>query len=1102
MFMRLRGISLSISLFLAFLTCTPLFAQFDTAEVLGTVRDSSGSVLAKATVTLLNQDTGIEAKTTSGDSGEYTFSNVKIGKYTVSAEAPGFSTSLAKDVLVNVNARQRVDFTLQLGSVNQSVEVKGAAALLETDSSERGQVVNSSQVVGLPLNGRAYSDLALLTTGVLRSPSATSGTPREGSFIVNGLRSTYNNYLLDGIDNNAYGTSNQGFANEVAQPSPDAVAEFKVITNNYSAEYGRSGGATISVATRSGTNEFHGTAYEFLRNTDLNAVGYVFGQRPATFKKPTLQQNQFGATIGGPIVKNRVFFFGDYEGFRSLQRVLNFDSIPSLSDRAGILPVTVRNPQTGAIYPANTQIPLTDITPFAQRVLNDLPAPTASGRSNNFQQLLLNRNYNDKFDGKLDGQINDRMSSFLRITQRKVNIFNQPDISGPSGGNSNGYTRVLNQQADLGYTWTVTPSSILEARFGVSRTNAGKQPPAIGGPSMLALYGITGLPTDPSLTGGLVPTTLTGFNQLGRQSTNPQFQNPLDFDPKVNFSKILGRHAIKVGYEFVVIRTQVLDVNPLYGRDAYAGQFSKPSATAPNDTSSYSLADFYFGLRSQYALGTNVVGNYRQHEHFAYIQDDFHVASNLTVNLGLRWEYATPRWERDNNMTNFDPVTNSLIHARSGSMYDRALVNPDRKDFAPRIGFAYTIRPKTVLRGGYGISYIHQNRVGSADLLGINGPQVVIATVNQTNPLDPSFRTTQQGYPAGLADPSKFNPINSNITYIPRNLKTPYVQSWFFSVQQDLGKDTLLDVGYVGNRSVALPVIADYNQAFPQPTPTSNLSLQARRPDQSFGAITWYNPAGFSNYNALQAKVEHRTSGGLTLLNSFTWSKAIDNSGQSLDTSNGNQASPQDVRNLRAERGPSNYDQTLTNITSVVYQLPFGRGRRFGANLPGVIDQILGGWDVTGINTALSAPPINLRAWSGSIPAAFQTVGNLSDFRGGEAFRPNVIGPPLALGDQRSTDNYFNKANVLLPTDPSQPFGNAGRNSVRATPLNQLDLGVFKNFRLPYERASLQFRSEFFNVFNHTNFAAANSDRASAAFGTIRSTYPPRQIQFALKLIF
>lgn len=1091
---------------------TLVYAQFDSAAVLGTVRDASGGVLSKVVVHLINQDTGIESEIATDSNGEFTFSNVKIGKYTVSAESPGFSKAIAKDVAVNVGARQRVELTMQVGAVSESVEVNEAAALLATDSSERGQVVSRTAVVELPLNGRNYSDLALLTTGVVKSPLSFGNPPREGSFVVNGLRSTYNNYMLDGIDNNAYGTSNQGFANQVAQPSPDSVAEFKVITNNYSAEYGRSGGGSITVSMKSGTNKMHGTAYDFLRNTELNSVGYIFGARPATFKKPTLQQNQFGGTIDGPIIKNRVFYFADYEGFRSLQRSLTFSSIPTMSDRIGVLPVTVRNPLTGRIYQAGTQIPTTDTIGFARKVLSDLPSVSSTTRSNNFQLLQLTRNYADKFDAKLDGQINDRMSAFLRISQRKSNLYSQPNITGPSGGGGNGYVRALNQQAAGGYTWTMTPTSVLEARFGISRTNAGKQPAFIGGADMASAYGITGLTTDPQIAGGLMPINLSGLSALGRQSTNPQFQNPLSFDYKVNLSKILGRHALKVGYEFVAIRTQVLDVNPLYGVDSYAGAFSRPTCaqlgqaagcTIPNDPASYSIADFLFGLRSAFSVATNVIGNYRQHEHFMYVQDDFRVNSKLTLNLGLRYEYATPRWERDNVLSNYDPTTNSLITAKDGGISDRALVNPDRNDFAPRFGFAYNPNSKWVVRGGYGISYIHQNRVGSADLLGINGPQVVIATVNQNNPLDPSFRTTQMGYPSDLASPANFNPRAANITYIPRNYKTSYVQSWTFSVQRELPKGILLDVAYVGNRSVGLPVIGDYNQATPQPTSTSTLSLAARRPIQQFGAITWFNPAAFSNYNAMQVKTERRFANGLMFLNSFTWSKAIDNAGQSLDVSNGNSPAPQDMRNLAAERGVSNYDQTLVDVLSVVYQLPFGRGRRFGQNMPRFADAVLGGWELTAVNNAMSALPVNLRAWNGSVPANFQTVGNLADFRGGEAFRPNVSGTVTNSGSTSTLiDNYFNKSNVSLPTDPSRPFGNAGRNSVRALPFNQLDLGIYKSFALPWENSQVQFRSEFFNALNHTNFAAPNGDVSSASFGTIRSTYPSRQIQFALKLMF
>ncbi|MGB9610684.1 MAG: carboxypeptidase regulatory-like domain-containing protein, partial [Bryobacteraceae bacterium] len=436
------------------LLAAPAAAQFETSEVLGTVRDPSGAVMTGVTVTLINQETGVQAKTVTDASGNYSFFNVRVGRYTVTAEAPGFARFSTSDVTVNVNSRQRVDITMQVGAVTEVVEVKEAAAVLQTDTSEKSQVVRTEQIVELPLNGRNYSDLALLATNIRKSPIAmTATTPREGSFNVNGMRSTYNNFLLDGMDNNAYSTSNQGFSNQVARPSPDAVAEFRVITSNFSAEYGRVGGAVVNVVMRSGTNQFHGTAYEFFRNTKLNATGFF---RPVDGKKPPLNQNQFGLTIGGPFVKNRVFFFADYEGFRQIQKTVYFATIPNMNDRAGILPVTVYNPLTATVYPAGTPVAM---TPFARKVLSELPpVPAGTGRSNNYQQLMLNpRDYGDKWDAKIDGVINSRMTGFLRFSQWKDNQFYSPYLEGPSGGSGNGYVRVLSQAAAAGYTWTLTP---------------------------------------------------------------------------------------------------------------------------------------------------------------------------------------------------------------------------------------------------------------------------------------------------------------------------------------------------------------------------------------------------------------------------------------------------------------------------------------------------------------------------------------------------------------------------------------------------------------------------------------------------------------------
>jgi hypothetical protein len=1090
------------------------WAQFETADVLGTVHDPSGSVVAKVAITLTNLDTSIVAKTTTDENGNYAFRNVKIGRYSVTAEATGFSKAVASDIAVDVDARQRVDLTLQVGAISNTVEVTGAASALETDSSEHGQVISMQQVAELPLNGRNYADLALLSTNTIKSPIAVSfspsGTPREGSFNVNGMRSTYNNFLLDGLDNNMYGTSNQGYSAQTVQPSPDAIAEFKVITTNYSAEYGRVGGAVVNAVLKSGTNQFHGTGYEFLRNTVLNADGFQF--TPLLYK-PTLQRNQFGAVIGGPIIKNKLFWFGDYEGYRQLQNYLNYDSIPSMNDRQGILPVTVVDPITQKVYPAGTQIPIAQLNPFAAYALGNLPAVNAgaqTSRASNDEALLLIKDYGDKFDAKIDDQINDKMSVFLRFSQRKDLQYFAPDLTGPSGGDGNGYIHVVDQNASIGYTWVVNASSIFEARFGFTHVLAGKEPPYLGGPSLQSLFGFQGLPTSPSLTGGLNSQTISGFaTSLGRQTSNPQFQNPTSFDPKFNFSKVVGRHSLKMGYELSIIRTEVLDVNPLYGQDTYNGQFSKPTCpqlllpagcTIASDSTSYNLADFIFGLPSSVNLGNNFVSNLRQHVHALYVQDDWRVTSKLSVNVGLRWEFATPLYDRDNNWSDFNPATDTMTRATGGSLYNRSLTNPNYQNWGPRLGLAYSIDSKTVVRSGYGISYDFFNRPGSA-IEGINAPEALFGVFTQTMPAGgpppASFLTTINSFTSNIASPANFNPLLSNVDYIPSNFPWSYVQNWFLSVQRQLPMGTVVELSYNGNHSLDLPILADYNQATPN-QPGGTLTYQQRAPVPGFGPITWVDPAGNNHYNGLSARVEHRFADGLYFLNSFTWGKGIGDSEQALEYYAGYfQANPQNIHNLAAEAGPSSFDVKLNNVTSIVYQLPFGKGRKYASAMHPVVDGVLGGWELNTINTAHTGTPLNVFY---TPPTASSVSGLSNDYRGEPFLRPNVSGSSISQSTSSLINTYF--AGYTFTAPPvNAPFGDLGRNAFRAPGLEQWDLSADKSFRIG-ERAKIQFRSEFFNVLNHTNFGIPNTTTTSSSFGQIRSTYPARQIQFALKVIF
>jgi len=1087
--LRLRFVYAFLAAALALLP-VPALGQTDAATVLGTVRDTSDSVVPGATVTLRNVSTGITATTVTDEQGNYQFMNVRIGTYTVRAELQGFSAAEAPNVLVTVNARQRVDLALAVGNIGETVTVEGAARLLETESSDRGQVIGREQIVNLPLNGRAYADLALLSPGVRRSGIADS---RDASFNVHGLRSALNSFILDGVDNNSYGTSNQGFSNQVVQVSPDAVEEFKVQTNNFSAEFGRTGGAVVNASMRSGTNQFRGTVWEFNRNDALNAVGFF---KPTSGVKPKLNRNQFGFVFGGPIVRNRTFFFTDYEGYRQISRQMTFASIPTMEMRQGILGRPILNPVTGELY-ADGVIPSSAITPFARQVLAGLPAPTRPGTANNFDSLPRRQDYNDKYDIKIDHQFNTRLNAFGRWSHRKVNNFEPPPIPGEIGSPSNAFVHVLNQQFASGFTYMVTPTSLLDVRLGVSRTEAGKEPPGVGGPTMLDLFGITGLPTDPRFAGGVTEQQVTGWTAWGRQNSNPQFQNPSVINPRINYSWVKGRQSLKTGYEYQAIDTEIDDFNPKYGRDTYSGQFSRP-AGAPADPAIYNLADFMFGARSGYGLINPFIANLRQRMHFAYIQDDVKATPRLTLNLGLRYEFATPQWEKDNYLTNFDPATNSLIQATDGSIYNRALVRPDKNNVAPRLGLAYSLTDRTILRSGYGVSYIHFNRLGGENLLSFNGPHVVGLSITQqpsqglcgpATPPTTCFRLTQQGYPEGLNVPANFSTLNARVNYIPADNPSGNVHSWHVSVQRELMRNLLLDVGYVGNRSRDIMILGDYNQARPN-GPTENLTVQQRRPIPTFQEIQIAFAGGKGDYHALQVKLERRYTRGLYLLNSFTWSRARDNASGHLEAQNGDN-SRVNYRNIAADFGRSGYDQPFNNTTSFVWELPYGTGRRYGAQAHPIVEGVLGGWRLVGINTITSGVPINL---SYSPAAAFSVSGS-------PTYRPNLLGDPLTPKGERSVTNYLNAAMVEIPTDRTQPFGNAPRNAARAPTFAQFDLGLHKSFGLGPERR-LEARVEAFNLFNRTNFGPANGNRSSSAFGTINSTYAARQLQLGVKFYF
>ncbi len=785
-------------------------------------------------------------------------------------------------------------------------------------------------------------------------------------------------------------------------------------------------------------------------------------------------------------------------------------TVPTLDQRNGRLGVPVRNPFTGEMF-ADGNIPANQITPFAKAVFALLPPPVTSAASNNYENLPRSKFYNDKFDVKIDHNFGQKLTAFGRISHRKVNNFEAPTLPLPLGSPANAFVRALNQQLALGVTYNFTPTSLLEVRLGISRTEAGKNPPNVGGPNMQDLFGITGLPTDPSIAGGVNTQNISGYVTMGRQTSNPQHQDPFIYNPRVNYTRLLGRHSLKAGYEYQRINTEIEDFNPKYGQDSYSGQFSRPAnITASNNL--YNLADFLFGARSRYELANLFLPQYRQRMHFAYLQDDFKVNQRLTVNLGLRYEFATPQYEDRNRLTNFDPAAKKLIFASDGSLYNRALVDPDFNNLAPRLGLAYNLTPKTVVRGGYGISYIHFNRLGGENILAFNLPNIVGVAIDQQisqrictgNSFIGCFRPTQAGYPEGLLSPERASTVNTRTNFTPRETRTAYVQSWHLTVQRELTKGLLLDVAYIGNHSLKLVALGDYNQARPNDAsdPAAGTPVQQRRPLPDFGFIQASFNGGFANYHALQVKLERRFSDGLYLLNSFTWSKAIDNVAGHLETAAGDN-SRLNIRNIGGDKGLSNYNQPLNNTTSIVYDVPFGKGRKFAPAVPTALDYVIDGWRATLINSMTSGLPVNL-TYS---PSAQFNVGSAA------THRPNLTGQPLRPPGL-DPDNYLNINGAAIPTDRSQPFGNAGRNIARGPNFFQADLGLHKSFPVWRESTRLEFRMEAFNLFNRTNFTAPDSNAANirrdgqgnaipgGSYGTIRGTFPARQIQFALKLYF
>jgi hypothetical protein len=1069
-------------------------AQQETATIAGAVADGSGAVVPGATVTATNVQTGISVKTQADQDGTYVIPSLRPGEYTITAESTGFQKTIRTGVTLQVAQVARIDLTLQAGQITESVEVVGATPLLDTLTSSRGSVIDQKKIVELPLNGRDYNQLALLSPGVLPGTPRLASVNFKGVLNVNGNRTFNNVFLLDGVDNISYSNSFRGENVQLVQPSIEALQEFKIQTNAYSAEFGRSSGAVVNATIKSGTNTLRGSVYEFLRNDRLDANNFFSNALGAP--KPQRERNQFGVAAGGPLIRNRTFWFADYEGLRDLEGVPRVRQVPTPAEKAGLFSTAVFDPFTAGRpeFSRNAQgqwvIPRERWDPVGAAIVAMIPDPNVAA-STIYASTPVTDTRQDQFDVRLDHQISSNLTLFGRYSFVDTLTFRPAPLPGLAEGSFNdafGANDNRSQGLAIGLTWTVSPNLVGDIRLGHSRGDYYTTPPNYGvdGP---AAIGLTNVPNDPEIMGGVPKVNIQGFDAVGRHTSTPQFQTPRAWNPRATFSLSRGAHFIKFGGEFLHVQTRINDLNATIGRMNFENRFTNRA-----------VGDLLLGLPSQLALTSYTVMDQGQDMQFYFVQDDYRVTSNLTANVGLRYEYATPPREKDNQFANFDPETGTMVFASDGDVFERSLIHPDRNNFAPRIGFAYTPASRWVVRGGYGVFYTHTVRQGREGLLGFNPPDLV-DTLLQTSVSGAAaiasaapFRLVN-GYPSGLLDPNSLVPTISRRAQ-DANQRTPYIQQYNVGFQYEVMSDVVLDIAYVGNKGTKLNGFRNLNQ---RAVITNANGSQAAgvRPYPAFGDIQWMENRVSSTYDSLQMRIEKRFTGGFTGSVGYTLGEALSGAPDHISTSGGGAGidtgvfrEPQDGNNLRAEYGPTEFDIRHRFVASYIWELPFGRGRRFGKDWNRALDLAFGGWQVTGIHVLQSG--LALTATLGG--------ANVVNLGGERRARPNLVGDPELPESQRTLARWFNTDAFAAFAVP-QAFGNAGVGIMRGPGLANFDFTFAKNFSVSGSRY-IQFRTELFNAFNHPNFGPPNIARDSSGFGQILSAAPARIVQFGFKFYF
>lgn len=1059
------------------------FAQGTSGRLVGTITEGggSGAVVPGATITAVNLATGWRQDTVSNDKGDYLIPNVPIGRYEVAAELTGFKRVAQSPVQLDVDQVARVDFSLSLGDIAETVNVVSERPVVNTETSSIGQIIDEKQVRGLPLNGRNFIQLGLLVPGTTEgAPGAGTVPSRQGGVAIsaNGQRTDQNNWMLDGIDNNAL-----FFGLAVIVPSTEAIEQFRVETSNYSAEFGRAAGAVVNLQIKSGTNRFSGVGYEFLRNDAFDAQNFF------DTEKAPLRFSQFGGSVGGPILRDKAFFFGNFEGRRVKRGQTVGGVVPTAAQRRGDFSgqATIFDPATYDAATnrrqafANNQIPANRINPISLRLLESMPLPNNADPARNYVRQVTNVDDGNQGHARVDYRLNSSHAFMGRASLYNTDAANFGAL--PTAGD----TQVNRHRGGVGqWTWIGRNNLVNELRAGGNRYNF-RFDHETAGQDFLSDIGLPFRAGDPRL-GGFPGLSITGMAALGGNTAVPLDRVEDTFQIVNNLTWIKGDHALKIGGEFRFYHGTNYQPQRARGQYNFSGVFTGQAGTSYAN----GFADFLLGypVLQQLLTPEGLTPNEPQNKRInLYLQDDWKVSSSITLNLGIRYERDGAWTEANNRWGAFDLETGQVVYAKDYDIpfgipfphrfADTNVIQDTTNGVSPRLGVAWRPRDdaRLVVRGAYGLFW---GQVTGQDFInsGLQVPPGLIVDEQRSGSVTPQI--TFGGFNFG-SDPSTLIPTVPSFIIVPfGDNENPRVHQWNVGVERQIGSTFSTSVSYVGNRGVHLRERYRENSAPPGPG-----NLQTRRPLPAFGRIDLAGSDGWSSYHALQVRAERRFNAGLGVLASYTWAKAMDQQGGEAESRGGGIQNPAD---REASRGRASFDLAHRLSVALNYELPFGPGKPLAQT--GVLAAVLGGWQTSSI--------ISIRT---GYPFSVLSSGDSANADAGNVFA-DLIGENHGNlpGDERTIDRWFNAEAFTRPA--AFAFGTSGRNIVDGPGSATVDLSAVRDFPL-FSNHRLQIRAEAFNLFNRVNLGLPNSTLGAAGFGAIRTTATNgREMQLAFKYIF